>query len=223
MCVHCFDVLIHKLATTNHSEMDRPVFVEQLSDSSIQCPLFVTWQFRSQSSDPFELRGCIGTLSPRPLATSVGQYALTSAFNDRRFSPITLPEIPFLSVSVSLLVNDENCEHCHDWTVGVHGIMIQWRDDENQVNYSSTFLPEVAPEQGWNQHKTVKSLIRKAGYHRPVDDGLLAKIKCTRYQSSKQKLTYDEYVQQKDDADPVKELLKQALHSHGDKADCSVM
>lgn len=229
MCFHCFDVLIHKLSMTNHSvaSVERPAFADQLSDASIECPLFVTWQIRSlnqrhaSSLDPFQLRGCIGTLSPRPLVSSVGQYALISALNDRRFPPITLPEIPFLRVSVSLLVNYESCEHCHDWTVGVHGIMIQWHD-EHEKNYSATYLPEVASEQGWDQVKTVKSLIRKAGYHKSVDDALLEKIQCTRYQSSKQKLTYDEYVQQRDE-DPVRLELEQTLRLQPDNDNCSVM
>lgn len=236
MCLYCFDILIHKLRKVDHYVVDdsvvRPAFVEQLSDSSIECPLFVTWQIRSPhqrhvslliSSDSFELRGCVGTLSPRPLHSSVGQYALTSAFNDRRFQPITLPEIPLLRVSVSLLVHYENCEHCHDWTVGTHGIMIQWSsDDAHQTNYSATYLPEVASEQGWDQIKTVKSLIRKAGYHKSVDGALLERIRCTRYQSSKQTLTFDEYVQQKDD-DPVRKKLVQELHQHSDNDNCSVV
>ncbi len=223
MCIHCFDVLIHKLTTTSHTANGRapPTFVGQLADDTIQCPLFVTWQIRNSPSDPFELRGCIGTLSPRPLATSIGAYALTSAFSDRRFSPITLPEIPCLCVSVSLLVQYESCEHCHDWIVGVHGIMIEWYDAK-QERYSATYLPEVASEQGWDQKKTVKSLIRKAGYHRPVNDALLQTIKCTRYQSSKQSLTYDEYVQQTGD-DSVREILKQVLKSHTKKKDCFMM
>lgn len=216
MCVHCFDVLIHKLTTTSRSDQpERPVFVDQLPHSSIQCPLFVTWHIRNDEA--LELRGCIGTLTPRPLATSVGPYALSSAFQDRRFTPVTLPEIPLLCVSVSLLVQYETCEHCHDWIVGVHGILIQWSDDGE--DYSATYLPEVAPEQGWDQRKTVQSLIRKAGYQRSVNDRLLRNIQCTRYQSSKQKLTYDEYVRHKGE-DPVKEVLRQVLDRRTDKNCC---
>jgi uncharacterized protein (TIGR00296 family) len=120
---------------------------------------------------------------------------LISALRDRRFNPVSLAECPQLRVSVSLLVQYEECEHCHDWTVGIHGIMISWIDDLRQTEYSATYLPEVAGEQSWDQVKTIASLIRKAGYHGCVSDDFLQKIKCTRYQSSKQKVTYDEYVQ----------------------------
>jgi AMMECR1 domain-containing protein len=108
-----------------------------------------------------------------------------------------LAEFPQLRVSVSLLVQYEECDHCHDWTVGIHGIMIRWMDDLKQTEYSSTYLPEVAAEQGWDQVTAVTSLIRKAGYHGRASDDLLQKITCTRYQSSKQKVTFDEYVQRR--------------------------
>jgi hypothetical protein len=46
----------------------------------------------------------------------------------------------------------------------------------------------------WNQHEALQSLIRKAGYDGPIQDELLARIRCTRYQSSKCRVTYQEYV-----------------------------
>ena len=238
----------------------------------------------------YELRGCIGTLSPKPVATALGEYALLAALQDRRFDPIRVNEIAQLRVAVSLLIQYEECEHCHDWTVGVHGIMIRF-DDPNHKNYHTTTttttmnynkrgggtseysatckysytlnqredtteacanschlslsfsanyivpnkyntvtksfspggafpdLPEVAQEQGWNQQVTVKSLIRKAGWHGAVNDKLLRSIQCTRYQSSKYKLTYDDYVAQRGGMDPVQRLLLLMSSSDGGEAD----
>lgn len=94
----------------------------------------------------FELRGCIGTLAPRPLRTAIGEFALTSAFRDGRFNPIAKHELPHLRVAVSLLVNYEECRHVHDWVIGVHGIIITFR--HGSADYSATYLPEVAQEQG---------------------------------------------------------------------------
>jgi uncharacterized protein (TIGR00296 family) len=116
-----------------------------------------------------------------------------SALKDRRFHPVSVSEVPQLRVAVSLLVKYEECEHCHDWSVGVHGIMIQWGESFHQ--FTATYLPEVAKEQDWDQETTINSLIRKAGYQGSVTEDLLKLIQCTRYQSSKVRVTYDEYVQ----------------------------
>ena len=61
-------------------------------------------------------------------------------------------------------------------------------------HHSATYLPEVAFEQGWTQERTVESLVRKAGFNGVISVDLLCEIKCVRYQSSKQKLTYSNYI-----------------------------
>ena len=127
MCHHCFDVLIEALKTKDAGVNKRssiPPFASNLSDASVECPLFVTWS-KQVRGDNWQLRGCIGTLSPRLLVTSVGEYALISALRDRRFNPIALSELPALRVSVSLLVNYEECQNVYDWTLGIHGILIK--------------------------------------------------------------------------------------------------
>ena len=73
--------------------------------------------------------------------------------------------------------------------------MIEWRDNDSLRTYSATYLPEVARDQQWNQDATIRSLIRKAGYNGQVSDELLQSIRCTRYQSAKLRITYDEYCQ----------------------------
>jgi AmmeMemoRadiSam system protein A len=50
------------------------------------------------------LRGCIGSLQAhRPLGRDVAENALAAAFLDRRFSPLTVDELPLTRVEVSLL------------------------------------------------------------------------------------------------------------------------
>jgi uncharacterized protein (TIGR00296 family) len=126
MCYYCFEVLIDSLQNSGKRGRKHliPAFVHQLADSSVACPLFVTWENRKR--EHYHLRGCIGTLSPKLLATSVGEYALISALKDRRFNPIVLAELPELRVAVSLLVKYEVCANVFDWTVGVHGILIKF-------------------------------------------------------------------------------------------------
>lgn len=79
----------------------------------------------------------------------------------------------------------------YDWTVGTHGILIAFNHGGQE--YSATYLPEVAPEQGWSKEEAVASLIRKAGYRGGGLKDVVASIRLTRYQSSKAKLLYSEY------------------------------
>jgi hypothetical protein len=99
-----------------------------------------------------------------------------------------------LRVGVSLLVKYEVCQDCLDWVVGVHGIIIKFGSNNNTgEQYSATYLPEVAKDQSWNQKEAVVSLIHKAGYHGHVTNELLSSIHCTRYQSSKFTVSYQDY------------------------------
>jgi uncharacterized protein (TIGR00296 family) len=204
MCYHCFDVLIDSLQNNNrHNNTNKrsntvasvPAFAKALPDGSVECPLFVTWD-KQKNNNNYQLRGCIGTLSPRLLAVSVGEYALISALQDRRFTPVQWSELTGLRVSVSLLVQYEECEDSdmpvYDWTIGVHGILIAFT--VRGQKYNATYLPEVAKEQGWDHKTTLHSLIQKAGYQGPITPALLKKIQCTRYQSSKCQVTFADYV-----------------------------
>ncbi|GMH83732.1 hypothetical protein TrVE_jg3398 [Triparma verrucosa] len=162
-------------------------------------PLFVTWEkcsssSSSSSSPEWDLRGCIGTLSPSDLTSSLPSYVLTSALRDSRFSPISLSELPDLRCSVSLLVSYEACSDCYDWIIGTHGIIINFQSSLCQT-LSATYLPEVALEHNMTKEYAVESLIRKSGYKKPITKSLLESIKTTRYQSSKCKVTYDEWKQ----------------------------
>lgn len=147
MCQFCFDIVISDLSSENtrFANDSVPLFMSALPPT-IACPLFITWDKKKvDSSVEYVLRGCIGSLSPRPLATAVRDYALTSALRDNRFDPVRLEEVPNLRVGVSLLVKYEQCTHVYDWQVGIHGILIKFT--ENGFDYSATYLPEVAKEQ----------------------------------------------------------------------------
>jgi len=182
-CAYCFDTLT--------SKFERNVSLVDPVPAEATCPLFVTFNLARQGR--WELRGCIGTFSPQPLLLGLRDYAITSAFRDRRFNPVTRDELPNLQVCVSLLTNFEPANHVHDWTVGRHGITIEF--NHNDRDWNATYLPEVAAEQEWDQQRTVQELIRKAGCRASPTPKLLAAISVTRYQSSKCKLTYSEYLE----------------------------
>jgi len=92
------------------------------------------------------LRGCTGMLSARqPLANAVVAMA-QAAVEDPRFThnPITPAELPDLAIGVSVLSELELTRRPDELRVGEHGIYIV------RGGRSGCFLPEVAPEQGWN-------------------------------------------------------------------------
>ncbi|KAK3177381.1 hypothetical protein Dsin_032940 [Dipteronia sinensis] len=124
-------------------------------------PMFVTWNSISRSGHK-SLRGCIGTFEALPLEKGLEQYALTSAFEDTRFSPIPASLIPNLSCSLTLLADFEECRNAMDWTLGTHGIRINFM--HRYRRHGATYLPDVAVEQGWTKEETLESLMRKAGW-----------------------------------------------------------
>lgn len=125
-------------------------------------PLFVTWNTHSTRSNHKSLRGCIGTFDPLPLASGLQTYALTSAFEDTRFSPIPASQLPLLSCAITLLAEFETCATPLDWTVGTHGLRVSFVYRGRRIG--ATYLPDVAMEQGWSREETLESLMRKAGW-----------------------------------------------------------
>lgn len=187
---HCFDVLIASLR--DPSTKNLPEFK---CASEEKYPLFVTWTTNHGKQKHYRLRGCIGTFSAQPLPKGLREYALTSALRDSRFSPIAIHEVPHLKCDVSLLMNFTLAKDLDDWTVGEHGITIEWTDPSRGKCFSATYLPEVAKEQGWDREETLQELIVKAGWTKPVTKELRELVSLTRYESSKASLTYDEYLE----------------------------
>ncbi|XP_037028006.1 uncharacterized protein CG5902-like [Bradysia coprophila] len=180
MCFYCFEVLDAELRNVNVP--NQPNFT---NDSY---PLFVTWKI-GQSK---KLRGCIGTFAALKLHSGLREYAITSAFNDSRFSPIIREEFPRLTVSVSILMGFEEARGYLDWTLGVHGIRIEFLNDRGSVR-TATFLPKVASEQGWDQLQTIDSLLRKGGFRGQITQETRQAIKLTRYRSQEVEMSYSEY------------------------------
>jgi len=104
------------------------------------------------------LRGCIGRMVPdRPLAELVGAVALESAFEDPRFNPVTLRELPDLEVEISVLTPMQRVAGADDIVVGRDGALLQ------KGGRSAVFLPQVATEQGWTRDEMLDHLSMKAG------------------------------------------------------------
>ncbi|KAI9337039.1 ammecr1 protein [Zopfochytrium polystomum] len=205
-CYFCFDVLHAALLKDSSSAPHAPVPSALYGlDDADSYPLFVTWNIstatatakRTSRGDGGKggkaLRGCIGNFSPMKLRSGLEEYAKISAFNDRRFDPISVDELPLLSCAVSLLVDFEKGKDYLDWEVGVHGIWIEFRD-RNGSKRTATYLPEVSLEQGWTKEEAIDSLLRKGGFSGKITAQVREAIILTRYQSKKASVSYEEYI-----------------------------
>jgi uncharacterized protein (TIGR00296 family) len=151
---------LRSTTTSSTSISTQPSYASRLSLTS-SYPLFVTWNTISRSGSK-ALRGCIGTFDALPLSTGLQTYALTSAFDDTRFSPIPASLLPSLSCNLTLLADFESTKDALDWTLGTHGLRISFTYRNRR--YGATYLPDVAVEQGWSKEECVESLMRKAGW-----------------------------------------------------------
>eukprot|EP00884_Botryococcus_braunii_P009353 jgi/Botrbrau1/18419/Bobra.0072s0011.2 len=181
--IFCFDTL---LGHFNGGTVSPPTFED------VRCPLFVSWHKETQKGEP-KLRGCIGTLEAKQLRNALKDYALTSALRDRRFEPVTQDEISSLTCTVSLLHSFEQASSWTDWTVGHHGLIVEFKDPVQGTARSATFLPEVPVHESWSVQQTVDALVKKAGFTGGITPAFRTALKVTRYASTVRSLSYQEY------------------------------
>ena len=115
---------------------------------------FVTLNDRTTGA----LRGCIGEIMPmRPLAEAVAARAVDSALRDPRFSPVSERELGGIRVEVSALTPPKPVASWRDIVLGRDGMTLE------KGRAFAVFLPQVAPEQGWDLETTLSYLSQKAG------------------------------------------------------------
>ncbi len=104
------------------------------------------------------LRGCIGEITPfRALYKAIMAQAVNAAFRDTRFNQLRAEELPEIRIEISALTPSHPVDSYNDIKLGRHGIVIE------KHGRRAVFLPQVAPEQGWNLAQTLTHLSRKAG------------------------------------------------------------
>jgi AmmeMemoRadiSam system protein A len=107
------------------------------------------------------LRGCVGYVFPvASVYRTVAETARAAAFEDTRFSPITLVEASALEVSLSILsllkvIRPEEVE------VGLHGLVV------SDGRRRGLLLPQVPVEHEWDRVTFIEQTCRKAGL--PLD------------------------------------------------------
>ena len=113
---------------------------------------FVTLKKHSQ------LRGCIGDIFPRqPLYKSVITNAVNAGVNDRRFPRVTVSECSDMEIEISALTAPAPVASPDDIRIGIDGVVL------SKNGRSAVFLPQVAPQQGWDVNTMLTRLSLKAG------------------------------------------------------------
>ena len=136
----------------------------QLTNAALRVPedfavmgAFVTLKRNGQ------LRGCCGTLGqPMSLVHAVTQSAARTATDDHRFPPVSLSELPYLTLDVTLLSHFETItalgeQRIAEVQVGRHGLRIQHGDR------AGLLLPSVAVEHRLDAGTFLDQVCRKAG------------------------------------------------------------
>ncbi|MFA6449453.1 MAG: AmmeMemoRadiSam system protein B [bacterium] len=104
------------------------------------------------------LRGCMGWFeADTPLKDIVARQAVVSATQDPRFPRVRPDELPKIDIEISVLSEPKYVDSYDDIEVGKHGVIL-----EKGYN-RATFLPQVAPEQGWDRDTMLSNLAMKAG------------------------------------------------------------
>ncbi len=112
------------------------------------------------------LRGCVGSLRAwRSLLDDVTENARAAAFNDRRFAPVSMQEVPMLEIELSVLSEpealqvDSEVELLAVLRPSVDGLILE------DAGHRATYLPSV-----WQQLPDPASFVRelkvKAGFAR---------------------------------------------------------
>lgn len=105
-----------------------------------------------------QLRGCIGEIFPRrELYEAVAEQAVNAAFHDPRFPRLREDELSRIDIEISALTAPHRVNSPEDIVVGEHGVVLY------KGIHSAVFLPQVAPEQGWDRDTMLSHLAMKAG------------------------------------------------------------
>jgi len=104
------------------------------------------------------LRGCIGFIEGVfPLPETIRKMALSAAFRDPRFNPLSAEEYPLIDIEISVLSPVEPLHDLTDIEIGRDGLIA------SKAGRSGLLLPQVAEEYGWNRDDFLSHTCMKAG------------------------------------------------------------
>lgn len=104
-----------------------------------------------------KLRGCVGILEPSyPLYEVIQEMAISAAFKDPRFSPLTREELDLIEIEISVL-SPLKRGSIEEIEIGKHGVYLI------RGIYRGVLLPQVPVEYGWDKKTFLEHLCMKAG------------------------------------------------------------
>jgi AmmeMemoRadiSam system protein A len=110
-----------------------------------------------------KLRGCIGFTEPvLNLKNSIIRTAKLAAFQDQRFSPLTIEEFKKIKIEITILTPKEEIHHktpedvLKQIELGKHGIIVE------HLKRSGLLLPQVAIEHKMDKFQFLNSVCQKA-------------------------------------------------------------
>jgi AmmeMemoRadiSam system protein A len=105
-----------------------------------------------------ELRGCIGKMDfERPLWANALEAAVASALEDPRFPPVSLDELPGITIAISVLNPPVDLPRPELFDPLRQGIIVQ------KGMRHALLLPKVAQEEDWDATRTLEAVCWKAG------------------------------------------------------------
>ena len=109
-----------------------------------------------------DLRGCIGRVEPQhPLFQTVSEMAQAAAFNDPRFPPLTVSELPQITIEISVLSPLGRLTNVDALQIGRDGLVVR------RGFSSGLLLPQVASQNRWSAEEFLSQVCFKAGL--PMD------------------------------------------------------
>lgn len=120
------------------------------------------------------LRGCIGYIEGiKPLKYTIEDMAVSAAFNDPRFAPVSEEEYSDIDVEISILTPIVEVKNVNEIEVGKDGIIISSGFNRGLL------LPQVATEQNWDRDTFLSHTCLKAGL--PADIWKTENIKIEKF------------------------------------------
>lgn len=104
------------------------------------------------------LRGCIGIIeSNLSLYKNIVEYAVNAGLRDSRFPPVKKEELKDIEFEISVLSKPKKIDSMDEIVIGKHGVIL------TKGYNRAVFLPQVAPEWGWDTTELLRHLSEKAG------------------------------------------------------------
>jgi uncharacterized protein len=123
--------------------------------------------FVSLHAKDHSLRGCIGTIEPleRNLVVEISRNAVSAAFHDSRFQPVTKDEMEGIEISVDVLTVPEKITDLNDLDPQIFGLIVT-----DETSHRGILLPSIPTIDTLD--KQIEIVKRKAGLINVSNDKL---------------------------------------------------